>query len=828
MRKSNSVGAPYPNSLVRLAIFIVFSLLLHACGGGSNESVSNSPAVQTAAPVGNGEVLVSERFVLANGETRRFTQNTTILASNDITIGGQIALDPGVSLTLFALNQINVSGQIGPAPGVTARGTFEFLGRDIRGQGSSPSLLILASPGHNISGTIQGTGQQDIFIATFGADGGREVTISGRVTAGSGVDGTRFDNAGPGAKVHIGTTEANTAAGFTLAGLGTVAGDLSASLPSAEEFDAPDRLLIPGTLKGGEGGKGFTDTVGVIGVIDPETGDPVLQNAGEFREFVGGDGGPGGDLVLLSVSYQLSGTVQAGSGGAGGDCGVANGTDGTNGPGESVSCNTGDGGPGGKTTVLQPGVLDIAPADVVTKADGGVPGSSRVRAGNGAPGFGGGDIVITPGDPGLRGTVDPAIATENDFPPTRSCQIVLEGGGNGGAGTTQNPNAGSGGEVRINVPTSHTRFSTRDSIICQLEISIRNYANGGNGLDVCSLELDTFGGGGGLGGGNLIFSREAQAAPALTINTSFNGGDGGDGSIEPGAAGGFFGTINFPPMTVAEVLALATNSFQRGEDGEFCPMVEVTVDLDPGSSGNQLERNFEFDPQDTDPNCGVLEPLLIQSGAEALTYTLTPRTPQGAGPGITLSSTSGALDANSSTQIIPTFNCQAETTDFEHTFDLLVTSSNGVSSDSFVIVFRGTVTAAPPMDITGDFDIASASEAPFATLIDLVQSPTSTLEIAGFRITRADNPNADFDIVTGCASSIFLDNMGGGVAMDFDAQTVLNGECNWDNFVPLDKDVLIFLDIEPLFTTAVNQLVVQVLDVNGVLLGKITLPITKL
>ena len=142
-------------SLARLMFFLVSILFFNGCDSGSDTNLLNTSTTQVGTAAGNSTtVLLSERFVLALGETRRFRENTAILASEDITVNGQITLDPGVSLTLFSPTQINISGQIGPAPGVTTRGVFDLLGRAIRGQGAPPSFVVLASPGHNLSGTI--------------------------------------------------------------------------------------------------------------------------------------------------------------------------------------------------------------------------------------------------------------------------------------------------------------------------------------------------------------------------------------------------------------------------------------------------------------------------------------------------------------------------------------------------------------------------------------------------------------------------------------------------------------------------------------------------
>ncbi len=173
------------------------------------------------------------------------------------------------------------------------------------------------------------------------------------------------------------------------------------------------------------------------------------------------------------------------------------------------------------------------------------------------------------------------------------------------------------------------------------------------------------------------------------------------------------------------------------------------------------------------------------------------------------------------------FDCSSLTS-FSTTVTITATRLSDGEQEVVQVPVSVTVTGTPPADITGDFDLASGAEAPFATLLDLIQSPTSSLDIAGFRITRFDNPGANFDIVTGCASQIFTSNLGGGLAVSFESETTMNGECTWLNSAPLSKNVLIFLDIEPLFTGPVNQLVVQALDVSGAVLGKITIPISKL
>ena len=46
--------------------------------------------------------------------------------------------------------------------------------------------------------------------------------------------------------------------------------------------------------------------------------------------------------------------------------------------------------------------------------------------------------------------------------------------------------------------------------------------------------------------------------------------------------------------------------------------------------------------------------------------------------------------------IIPSFVCQDETVDFEHTYDLEITANAGTLRKTFVVVFRGKEVDAPP------------------------------------------------------------------------------------------------------------------------------------
>lgn len=668
----------------KFLVLAVSLLLISGCGSSPDLVGAGNGVGFVAQPANNSNVIRAEQFSLAAGETLNLTEDTTILANDTLNINGQVNLQPGVNLTLFAANQLTVSGQIGPSAQVlTRQASSGTSSTGIRAQGGeAPGAVALVSPDQVISGSITGAPGQDIFVAAISPSGGiaTRVNITGTLIGGVGADSSARDTPGEkGGNVIIGGQAANAAAL-----------DLLGETPDsavASQLGPIGRLTVTGTVRGGTGGAGFNDLTGTPG---PDTG----------LEFMGGRGGLGGDVILTADDYSLQG-VEGGTGGNGGNCGPGRGADAhVNNQGQDVFSRPGAGGSGGDVTVVE-SVLPLP--QTIIPGLGGRPGNSLVAAGNGGVGEDGGEggnTVIVPNIPGLSGAVTPLTASVAPRVNRSTFVVVIENGGMGGTSTNPLLPGGRGGDVRLDLPS---QFTTAGSNRSALDMTIRNYGNGGRGGDACDTALTETAGVGGPGGRLFVgepgddLAGDETFAPKLLIENSFragNNGNGEQGTPTPGSGGPdqiptFEG--NPTPITIVE-------SFVDGLVGGPCPIIAFEADVDPNTPGLQTSFVFQFDENDS--GCGTLPDMIFRAHGEGeslpLDYTLTPMPPAPGSGGVTIPSTSGSLQPGQSVEMTPTFDCNSDSISQIWNLRVQATNSQGEDIENiYIIEYSGTKVSNP-------------------------------------------------------------------------------------------------------------------------------------
>lgn len=513
-----------------------------SCGGSGGPSNTVSGDVTT------------DRFEVAAGETMQVTGDLTVNATESISIAGDLLVADGASLTLATDGDLEVDGYIGGAPGQqsarqagsTSTVTFLFYARNIR---------FRESPGGVRQFAVQGTPTADILIAT--ADEGT-VTVLRPLVAGDGQPSRLAGQPGQeGGSVEIATTDAQTA---VAAAIGKAA--FTPELVTLDVTGLP--AGEPALLRGGRGGKGFTDTVGQRDdsarelVFTGTTGGrggavtifaDTIQFLPETAQnfLLGGDAGPGGDVDQFSGSETVgtAPVTPAPDGAAPGEAGY------------TVRAMTGDGGLGGTAGALdRNGSVGSGSAAGRTFARQGRSGANgalvRIAPGNGGDGGDGGDSIVLLGVPDYDalGAGGGVLAPEPTLPSPAQVTIAL--GGNGGASTRAGVPGGRAGFISILDRNRQPVAGT---------VTFINAHHGGNGFSGCGTTPELPGTNGGGFDTIPILSVAAVLGPLLTVTAdvpSLRGGNGGSG--DPPGSGG-----------EPDVDDQARPFGRRGEDGGVCP-----------------------------------------------------------------------------------------------------------------------------------------------------------------------------------------------------------------------------------------------------------------
>ena len=529
--------------------------LMMSCGGNNSSGQSISGDVTT------------DKFEVPAGETMMVTGDLTVNASSSIAIAGDLIVDEGANLSLLSQGDLDVDGYVGVADGQARQAdrqispggsvTYLFFGRNIRFRNRAGGARKIA---------VKGTKAADIFVATT-IEG--SVTVQQQVLGGDGLNSGLPGQPGQnGGAVEIGTDRAVNA---VRAKVGTIAFSPPTVSLDLSRFETVEGAL----LLGGQGGDGFTDTIG--------------QRDDGVREmiFTGTPGGVGGQVAIKTETFHvLAGNqkdfLQGGAGGVGGGVDQFSGSDsisGSNGPstpapdgtgsgeaGYGVRAMTGAGGAGGDAR-LAAATYDLNLAgehldSIIGRPGVGGPNGALVRIspGDGHDGGNGGYSIVLLGKAGANGLI---FGPDNIVirPPTADApaNIFIAGGGRGGESLRAGVPGGKAGYISV---------LDSDRLPVNGTLTLLNAHRGGDGFGACGLTPPGAGSNGGGFDTIPILSIAAVIGPDLMVNPdalSLLGGTGGDGT-PPGTGG------------QPDVDDQARPFGKAGPDGAVCG--------DPGGGGN--------------------------------------------------------------------------------------------------------------------------------------------------------------------------------------------------------------------------------------------------
>lgn len=486
------------------ALLATSLLLVTGCGGGGT--------VRTAQSLSG--LIEVDNFSLPAGETRRVDGDLTIRATGDITIEGQLLVDDGAQVVLDAADEL-VLGPISPSGQVTPQGRTDF-----------PSNSVTIATRSSFRSDQTWPRRTNLNVVSRGANG--TVTINGSITIEDALDGrSRLQNGSFGGGVEVGSPKALSAAqGLQIVG--------------ATE---PATLVVNANIKAGDGGDG---------------GDDLLGSAGENPILDPGSGGWGGSIALSAnnLTYGAGVKLTAGKGGEAGWGGRARG--GASGffkapsgstladVGDSVSCNTGQGGTAGSVTVTATTTTGAADIPLVA---GGQASSFFATPGDGGLAAPGGNLrfsqIALSKNSRSQDTVSTAV-------------IIIPPGGNGGRAPDKNSVGGPGGRLLGDKPDG---FS----------FTLNGCFRGGRGFDGCSASPQIEGTAGGPGGtmpnalaSVPLFGRAFDGGDAGDYGAGFapNGGDGG--KTEGGTKVARNGFPGYPCAQVAAFMVLTADIVVNG------------------------------------------------------------------------------------------------------------------------------------------------------------------------------------------------------------------------------------------------------------------------
>jgi|GEM_PF-3835243 len=469
-----------------------------ATAGGKSASLALAVRDTTTLGATLSGRIERVRLTLPAGRTYRVDQDLTIQVDSNLTISGTIEVVPGADLTVVG-KRIEVTGAIGsttPLPAATRQGgshlaagagTFTSVTQDFYTSGNIlfPGPMQFAGNGPNSTILIDG-----VLIEPAAAPSG---TASSR----QGEDGYPLDIGSPAA----------IAAGQ---GPGRTPGPITDLL-----------IRAGGKVKGGLGGAGFA--------VRDRTAATVTGNLLSAQT---GQGGRGGDLVIVSTRIDNAGEIRAGEGRRGGDVGflllpidplpqylqLRDGS-GPAGEGENLEAILGSGGAGGDLSIV---AATIVGGGTIGLAPGGPPPNVSVKGGNGAAGGAGGYHDVQLGRPGPvgRATVVPQVAVAPALQ-ERFARIEVVDAANGGASPTAAKPGGAGGSFGYQ----------RDPAAPKPIFLFARAARGGAGFDGCAAPVPNSGSDGGVGGTLDIGDA------TLNLNAAFGGGPGGRGLFRAGRGG---------------------------------------------------------------------------------------------------------------------------------------------------------------------------------------------------------------------------------------------------------------------------------------------------
>ena len=479
------------DGLVRLLGLLLVLALPFACDDdGTSPPDPDVDELPDTIPSGTYEV--GDLHVPA-ADTFTIQGDVMLLSSGTVTLEGGLILLPGATLSVAA-DSLTFAGLLAVGSGPAAVAPLGGASARVDGESAGEATVNLFARRLRIEAPIEGVG---IALATV--EGGRIdvlAALTGNVGAASGERGV---DGAPGGPVHVGDVVASDA--FA----GVSVNDLPAGVPALIVVSAP--------VRGGRGGDGFDDLVGIAEGLDVSA--------------FGSNGGRGGNVVIRAAELDADGDfIAAGAGGFGGSCGIRQFGESTSlaaldaeAPGQAggdVVCFTGHGGQGGS--------VDVSAVERILGGYvgglGGPPGAARLRAGNGGPGGRGGNVELRAGLGGADGRPAPETVIA-------AVSVVVRSGGIGGDGNAPGMAGGAGGSILL-VDAAGNALPLSSPI----EI-IGPAANGGDGYSGCVATPFIPGGAGGAAG---LLVLNGGPFPVLTGDSSFIGGDGSDGRA-PGAPG---------------------------------------------------------------------------------------------------------------------------------------------------------------------------------------------------------------------------------------------------------------------------------------------------
>jgi len=466
-------------------------------GGGGGDSIS-------------GDINVAN-YVIPAGKTVTARGKLTLKATDSVQIDGTLLMDPDADVVIET-PKITGAGTIGPNA-VPAREAAKQSGR-VKSDGGCTNSKPLVLITDNLATQSVGNPDGDVYVASFTTG---PMVISSYVFSGRGKSSfqTGLKDGCAGHDIEVGTAKARDYLSSRAPGSGRATSSL----------DLRERLVA------GLGGEGK---------VDFGSGTPDRWTA------ISGNGGKGGSITITAsgtVALTDRGRVNAGDGGFGGQISITTKSGTTGQKGQSLSATTGNGGRGGDAVILAGTLID--PDNRVLSGVGGTAGSAAVVIGNGGAAAAGGDLTLVIGDFGDNGK------GRKSLPEVIAAVSVR--GGNGGDSDEPLLAGGAGGKMVIKSPSGGVAYIN--------DLRIENAFNGGKGYEGCTKTPVRVGSNGGAAG-TLVRQKcpDPDKFPGGTFrhDTSFNGGDGGDGST-PGVGGK--GGVDDTPLPMGA----------DGKPGKGCP-----------------------------------------------------------------------------------------------------------------------------------------------------------------------------------------------------------------------------------------------------------------
>lgn len=483
---------------MRVGYWIGACGLILACGGGGGGSGG-------AIPIGG--TIDTDNFVIAAGETRVLTSNLKVHTTNSIRIDGTLQVPAGMSFELTSDKDATIGGKIIGDPAAPP-------GKRPTGDGSTYGDVN----GINVrfSGSVSLRRGDKFYCYATGPGGSLVIARSSFMHAGNGFDSDSTDQpGGAGASVEIGSAAAQTH-GVALGHAGATAFDTITIEEGAHVY-------------AGDGGMGASDHRG------KQDGDQLRGEASA--------GGRGGDInIFAKVSIAMNGRLKAGDGGRAGaiaeDFPAAQDGYFYQQQGQTITAISGRGGDGGNCSVLSPATTGTGKK---FRGNGAYGGFITVSPGNGGESGHGGDANLYVGRKGADGSGD----DDQFLPPIP--RVVVQNGGNGGAGILAGHTGGNGG---------HLVIRQLDGLVDEpCNVQVISSFNGGAGADGCIYPPYRAGAVGGTAFDDVYDMITAEP----DYQESLVGGDGGFGN---GPAKGGTGPLG------------------NGLDGKPCSEATLVVVLD--------------------------------------------------------------------------------------------------------------------------------------------------------------------------------------------------------------------------------------------------------